>query len=68
MPATPGDEPQLIEAAWQDPLELDRRSIRAFCHPLVEQQAQSWGRAPIHFNMTHRKNAEGVWEPVPATS
>ena len=64
-PAAPGDEPELIKAAWKNPLDLDRASISAFGHPLLRQQAQSWAEAPIHFNMTHRRNADGLWEPVP---
>jgi hypothetical protein len=58
--ANPLEEPQLIEAAWKNPLDLDRASISAFVHPLLEQQAQNWVRAPVHFNMIHRKNADGL--------
>jgi 8-oxo-dGTP diphosphatase len=67
-PTTPDEEPQLIEAAWKNPLDLERASISAFVHPLLEQQAQNWVRAPVHFNMTHRKNADGLWGPVPSRS
>lgn len=60
---TAANEPNVATAAWQDPLALDRRAVSAFGYPLLEQQARDWNDAPIHFEMAHRRNGQGVWEP-----
>ncbi|MFC4786436.1 NUDIX hydrolase [Nocardioides sp. MAHUQ-72] len=63
-PRTAPDEPDLVTASWQDPLALDRRAVSAFGHPLLEQQANNWKAAPMHFQMTHRRGGDGAWEPT----
>lgn len=64
VPAVPADEPHILKAAWVDPLEVD--PISPFLVPLVELQRTDWAAVPISFQMTHRVNAEGLWEPAPA--
>lgn len=63
LPIAPTDEPNILDAAWADPLELD--PISPFLVPLVELQRSGWAGVPIFFHMTHRRNAEGLWEPAP---
>lgn len=63
VPSVPPDEPHVLEAAWVSPLEVD--PISPFLFPLIEQQRTGWLHVPIHFLMTHRMNAEGLWEPAP---
>ncbi|SDD00559.1 NUDIX hydrolase [Nocardioides lianchengensis] len=59
----PSDEPALVEVGWRDPVGLDDLSL--FPAPLVEQHRRGWSDAPLHFRMTHRRNASGQWEPAP---
>ncbi|MGN6299718.1 MAG: NUDIX hydrolase [Angustibacter sp.] len=64
-PAAPDDEAELLEAVWRDPLALGRSSLSPFLHPLVDAHAEGWVGPPLHFAMTHGRNADGLWEPVP---
>ena len=63
-PTAPVDEADLLEAAWLDPLTLDRASLSPVLHPLVEAQARDWAAAPLHFAMTHARNEDGLWAPM----
>jgi ADP-ribose pyrophosphatase YjhB (NUDIX family) len=62
-PAVPANETQLVEAAWLNPLHLN--GLSQFLLPLIEQERHDWLHAPIHFQMTHRLNHLGQWEPSP---
>lgn len=60
-PAVPLGEAQLVEAAWMNPLDVD--DVSQFLLPLIEQERHDWPEAPFHFQMTHRRNHLGQWEP-----
>lgn len=62
-PAVPPSEAQLVEAAWMSPLDVD--DVSACLLPLIEQERRDWADAPVHFQMTHRLNDLGHWEPSP---
>lgn len=64
-PAVPVDEPMLIEAAWQDPRALHPESISPFLVPLLEQERAGWPDPPMHYRMTHGRDAQGLWVPIP---
>lgn len=61
-PRTSEDEPDILEAAWVDPHGL--ASVSPFLLPLIEQDSLGWPDPPLHFRMTHRRNAAGFWEPA----
>lgn len=60
-PAVPPSEVQLVEAAWMNPLDVD--DVSQFLHPLITQERHNWVDAPLYFQMTHRLNPLGQWEP-----
>lgn len=62
-PVVPPTEAQLVEAAWINPLDVE--DVSAFLLPLIEQEGRDWADAPLHFQMTHRHNHLGQWEPSP---
>lgn len=64
-PVPPTDEPSVVEAGWVDPFQLD--AVSPFVVPLIEQQRRGWLDFPIHFHMTQRRNADGLWEPAPVS-
>jgi len=66
-PKVPAHEPSILEAAWLNPVAIEPASLSAFLHPLVAQEQCGWAGAPIHFQMTHRADDEGIWQPVPTT-
>jgi 8-oxo-dGTP diphosphatase len=63
-PRVPHDEPRIAQVAWQDPLLLDENEISAFGRPLLNQHAQGWTDVPIHFQMVHQRNSDGLWVPA----
>jgi 8-oxo-dGTP diphosphatase len=61
-PRVPANEPNVLQAAWVDPYTLD--SVSPFIVPLIEQELVGWPDVPISFQMTHRLNGDGLWEPA----
>lgn len=62
LPRVPANEPHVLEAAWIDPFTLD--SVSPFIVPLIEQERVGWPDVPTSFLMTHRLNADGLWQPA----
>lgn len=61
-PAVPPSDARLVQAAWLNPFDVD--DVSPFLLPLIDQERHNWADAPVYFQMTHRLNDLGHWEPL----
>ncbi|XAS75076.1 NUDIX hydrolase [Dermatophilaceae bacterium Sec6.4] len=66
QPRVRPEEPEVVAAAWRNPLTLNLDQVSSFLHPLIRAQESEWADGPVHFRMQHRQLADGSFAPFPA--